>query len=161
MKRGYYWAYTKRGWTLEKGEGFIMESFLSTIQNERYNSIGNLSNYSIYCIQLFSCCVSKFWRLSPYHICFVEAVGHYDYCDPNPCKHGGLCSYSSEYVSCHCPEGITGQLCGVGKTFRLWLDLSSFIYMSLKLLIINSKLSRLSSQAIPLIKHCMDSVKYF
>lgn len=46
---------------------------------------------------------------------------HSDYCEPNPCKHGGTC-VQSEWpkqkwmVSCHCPPGYEGKNCQYKST---------------------------------------------
>ena len=34
-----------------------------------------------------------------------------DYCDPNPCQHGGVCEQRHEFHECVCREAYKGKLC--------------------------------------------------
>ena len=47
---------------------------------------------------------------------FVEI----DNCDSNPCKNGGICKNGIATFSCTCPDGFTGNDCGISmlKVFQ-------------------------------------------
>ena len=62
-----------------------------------YLELITVSNYTFYCI-------------------FVEI----DNCDSNPCKNGGRCKNGFATFSCTCPDGFTGNDCGISmlKVFQ-------------------------------------------
>ena len=45
--------------------------------------------------------------------CYIKFLWNIDldYCDPNPCQHGGVCEQRHEFHECVCREAYKGKLC--------------------------------------------------